>query len=107
MKRAFIFIATALLLAATAMAADKPAPFDPKRYSETTLPPGILYMDRGTIQFVNANRVVVDDADYPFHRDMQVFTADGLKTDRDALEKGQRIDLYANDRHEAVYVVVK
>lgn len=107
MKPSFSFIAGALLLAATAMAADKPAPFDPKRHRETTLPPGILYMDPGTIHFVNANRVVVDDADYPFHRDMQVFTADGLKTDRDALKEGQKVELYANDRHEAVYVVVK
>lgn len=109
MKRYLIVIAGALLLATAvaAVAAEKSEPFNPALYNEVTLPPGILYMDSGTIDYVEATRVVVNDADYPFHTNINVYTREGLKTDRKALKKGTKVDLYANDRHEAVYVVVK
>lgn len=109
MKRLLIFIVGALLLATTvvAVAAESPIPFSPKIHNETNLPEGILYVDTGTVYFVENKRVVVDDANYPYNIKMQVFNIDGIKIARKGLKKGQKVDVYANDKHEAVYIVVK
>jgi hypothetical protein len=108
MKRLLIFFAGIFLLAAAvAVAAEKPAPFNPTLYSAENLPPGILYIDSGTVNFVTPERVVVDDANYPFSANMRVFNREGVKAETDTLKAGQQVDLFANDKHEAVYVVIK
>ncbi|BCS97157.1 hypothetical protein DSLASN_27890 [Desulfoluna limicola] len=109
MKRLLIFIVGAFFLATTvvAVAAEKPVPFSPKIHNEANLPEGILYVDSGTVNFVETQRVVVDDAEYPYNKKMQVFTMDGLKGSKKSVKKGKKVDVYANDKHEAVYIVIK
>jgi hypothetical protein len=109
MKRLLIFIVGAFLLATAviAVAAEKPIPFNPQIHNQNNLPAGILYMEHGTVYFVTNERLVVNDANFPFRKATQVFTPDGLKISRKNLKKGQKVDVYANDKHEAVYVVIK
>lgn len=109
MKRLLIFIVGAFILATAvvSVAAEKPTPFSPKIHNEANLPVGILYVDSGTVNFVESQRVVVDDAEYPFSSKMKVFTLDGLKVSKKSVKKGKKVDVYANDKHEAVYIVIK
>jgi len=109
MKRSLIFIVVAFLLttAVVAVAAEKHAPFNPTIHNATNLPSGILYMEHGKVYFVTNERLVVNDANFPFNKSMRVFTRDGLKVSQKKLKKGQKVDIYANDKHEAVYVVIK
>ena len=109
MKRLLIFIVGAFILATAvvSVAAEKPTPFSPKIHNEANLPVGILYVDSGTVNFVENQRVVVDDAEYPYNRKMQVFTMDGIEVSKKSLKKDRKVDIYANDKHEAVYIVIK
>jgi opacity protein-like surface antigen len=108
MKQLLMLIVGALLLATAVMAAaaEKPA-FDPRVHNETNLPVGILYVDSGTVYLVESSRIVVGDAEYPFSNKMKVFTEDGLKLAKKHLKKGQKVDVFANEKHEAVYIVLK
>jgi len=108
MRRLFIFIVGAFFLTTAALAvAAGPTTFNPKIHNEANLPMGILYVDSGTVNYVQKDKVVVDDAEYPFSYKFKLFTLDGLKISRKNLKKGQKVDLYANDKHEAVYIVLK
>ncbi|BCS97145.1 hypothetical protein DSLASN_27770 [Desulfoluna limicola] len=109
MKRLLILIAGTFLLTTSVMAvaAEKPAPFSPAIHNAENLPANILYMKNGTIYLVTQNSLVVNDATYPLSSKAQVFTKEGLKVTRKNLKKGQKVDLFANTKHEAVYIVLK
>lgn len=109
MKRLLtLIIAGALLIATSAIAAEvKPTAFNPQLYNEANLPPGILYIDSGKIDFIDTDGIVVDDARYPITSLTQLVTLKGVPITKSALKKGQSVDVYANAKHQAVYVVVK
>lgn len=110
MKRILIFITGALLLVTsitTVAAEENPSHFNPKLYNEETLPEGILYIFSGMIDFINEDGVVVDDAQFPLAAKVQVVSIVGLIIEQKDLKKGQKVDVYANDKHKAVYIVVK
>ena len=109
MKRPIIFIISALLLilSTTPFAAEKPSPFDPKIHGEENLPVGILYISSGKIDFITQKNIVVDDAEYPFDAKVEIYDPNGRKMCRKNLKKGQKVDIYANDSHKAVYIIIK
>jgi len=109
MKRALTLLLGALLMitATVTLATGSQAGFKPAIHNADNLPPGILYMDTGSVDLVKRDLIVVNDASYPYYRRVQVFSKDGLKITRKKLQKGQTVDLYANDHHEAVYIVQK
>lgn len=90
-----------------ALAAGSQAGFNPAIHNADNLPEGILYMDTGNVDRVTHELVVVNDATYPFNRRVQVFSKEGKRRPQKSIRKGQSVDLYANDDHQAVYIVVK
>ncbi len=109
MKHFFTFIVGVILLTTSAMtvAAETPEPFNPRVHTKENPPTGIAFVETGKVDIVTEERVVVDDGNFPFSTSVKIFTRDGLTTPRKNLKAGQTVDLYANDRREAVYIVIK
>ena len=81
--------------------------FNPQLYNEENLPPGIIYMITGPVDGFPSEGIVVGDIFYPRSKIKGFYYPDGKKATINALYKGKTVVVYANEKHEAVYVVLK